>query len=537
MRGETLSAHQLARLRKVYGEPSPAAQLSRQRSHLGALKALRAAQWDARRLRFAVSGSTTIIGACLFIIGFFGGWLRFYEMLPSAFGSAGWYWSLGVCFIIIQLAVLPTDERLINALCYYFVCFDLFCVTLAIMGGVLTRERYAACPSLTCYAWSGGFISASLCLFPMYFHVLPTLFNMKMMSPRQKLQRLWANTRVFYVWAGTCLTTAMALITYHDPVFRSSPDCVAYLFCFSSWIVLGAAMSPHVRGRVTSALHRLATAGESDAAACVAALVGNRSAPEALSFGQSTFRALPFDKLSAAALRSSSLAEQRSSPAGPPLHEATAPSELGAVDAFLSHSWSDDGVAKWEVLSAWAADFERREGRTPSCWLDKACINQQAIQESLAALPVYLSGCRQMVVLLGETYFSRLWCCMEIYTFLQMGGSVDRIEILPVALSSAEVHLRIDAFDAARCQCYLEEDKQRLLAVIESGFGDCQRFSELVKASLTKAFATAPLRIYSPTAREGSCSWSLSHSLSMSLSQSLRGGSTGGSSFHNESLV
>ena len=50
----------------------------------------------------------------------------------------------------------------------------------------------------------------------------------------------------------------------------------------------------------------------------------------------------------------------------------------------------------------------------PMLWLDKACIDQQKIDESLAALPVYLSGCRDLLILVGSTYTRRLWCVMEL---------------------------------------------------------------------------------------------------------------------------
>ena len=53
--------------------------------------------------------------------------------------------------------------------------------------------------------------------------------------------------------------------------------------------------------------------------------------------------------------------------------------------------------------------FEKANGREPKVWLDKACIDQNNIDESLAALPLYLAGCSQLVVLAGPTYASRLW--------------------------------------------------------------------------------------------------------------------------------
>lgn len=60
------------------------------------------------------------------------------------------------------------------------------------------------------------------------------------------------------------------------------------------------------------------------------------------------------------------------------------------MDAFVSHSWQDDGRAKFEALRAWAARFAAEHGREPLLWLDKACIDQQNIGASLAGIPVYV---------------------------------------------------------------------------------------------------------------------------------------------------
>ena len=42
-------------------------------------------------------------------------------------------------------------------------------------------------------------------------------------------------------------------------------------------------------------------------------------------------------------------------------------------------------------------------------WLDKACIDQQNIDASLAVLPIFLAGCKSLLVLPGSTYATRLW--------------------------------------------------------------------------------------------------------------------------------
>ena len=50
---------------------------------------------------------------------------------------------------------------------------------------------------------------------------------------------------------------------------------------------------------------------------------------------------------------------------------------------------------------------------------DKACIDQNNIDQALACLPVFLAGCQTLLVVAGGTYCSRLWCCMELFTFVR----------------------------------------------------------------------------------------------------------------------
>ena len=116
---------------------------------------------------------------------------------------------------------------------------------------------------------------------------------------------------------------------------------------------------------------------------------------------------------------------------------------------------------------------------------DKACIDQQNIEVSLAALPLYLAGCDRLVIVAGPTYASRLWCVIEVFTFLYMGGSLSRIDVLPTGDGTREqVDQRFMEFDAQHARCFLEEDRQRLLGVIESGFGDYAAFNKLVHGAL-----------------------------------------------------
>ena len=160
------------------------------------------------------------------------------------------------------------------------------------------------------------------------------------------------------------------------------------------------------------------------------------------------------------------------------------------VDAFVSHSWHDAAPPKMAAIVAWRAAFEKANvGRPPLLWLDKACIAQDDIQTSLAALPVYLAWCAQLLVLAGPTYCSRLWCVVEIFTFLRSGGAARDIELVPLDMSRANVLASFGKFDAAEARCFLESDKQSLLSVIEAGFGSLDAFNEIIRHTFGGAVA------------------------------------------------
>ena len=112
-------------------------------------------------------------------------------------------------------------------------------------------------------------------------------------------------------------------------------------------------------------------------------------------------------------------------------------------------------------------------------WWQKACIDQSDIDANLAALPLFLSGCKRLVVLAGVTYPTRLWCVMELFTFVRMGHSQERIYFKQ--LGGEETELALARFDAAKARCFYNRDREKLLAVVESGFGDLPPFNRAVR--------------------------------------------------------
>lgn len=251
-----------------------------------------------------------------------------------------------------------------------------------------------------------------------------------------------------------------------------------------SFLVCPLLSTPANRRRVHAAVSRLASTPEEQRAATVAALVGRISSAKVHNLGSERFRMLPFTCLTAGHLGSSG-AQGKGGLGDMDLSKLTKHAALGECDAFISHSWHDPADPKWAALRAWADDFENGAGRPPNIWLDKACIDQDNIVESLAALPLFLAGCKRLVVVAGPTYAQRLWCVIEIFTFLYMGGKKERIDVLPIGDGTrAQINERFMAFDAQHAKCFLEEDRERLLGVVEAGFGDYDAFNKLVREAL-----------------------------------------------------
>ena len=95
---------------------------------------------------------------------------------------------------------------------------------------------------------------------------------------------------------------------------------------------------------------------------------------------------------------------------------------------------------------------------------------------------------------------------MEIFTFLFMGGKLDRIEIHALSASDLrrtltdgrrsldDLKKQFATFDAAKAQCFLPKDKHRLLAVVEAGFGDFKDFNTRVRTAFAERLDAPPTR-------------------------------------------
>ena len=329
------------------------------------------------------------------------------------------------------------------------------------------------------------------------------------MAPRRQLRRLWLVLRLFFSGGALfCFAIFISTVLY-VPIDPSGPTP------FALWILLGANLLAAAlvftranRGRVVAWLGTLGKTDDADnKAAALAALVGSLSAAKAFKLGIDNFRKLDLDNLKVeeiAGRKAETVAgDWKTSPGWPTLelYNKTSQAKFGQVDAFISHSWSDDGVAKFNCLRYWKEEELRKakangeDKKDVTIWLDKACLNQRDIQASLAGLPVFISGCKQLLVLAGPTYASRLWCVIELFVFVQLGRNVKENMIVKLLNVSDTPDLQnqnktaedLVKFDAGKAETFDPNDRQRLLAVIEASFGTFTPFNKIIRATYPTA--------------------------------------------------
>jgi len=128
-------------------------------------------------------------------------------------------------------------------------------------------------------------------------------------------------------------------------------------------------------------------------------------------------------------------------------------------------------------------------GREPRVWLDRFCVDQSDVQGNLECLPVWLAGCNEIVALAGQSYTSRLWCLLEIYTFVEMGHEASALQLMPLQ----GVHMEsLKQVSIRSAQCHDPVDKERLLAIAEAGFGSAEAFDAALGRILRAAKPPPP---------------------------------------------
>jgi hypothetical protein len=156
------------------------------------------------------------------------------------------------------------------------------------------------------------------------------------------------------------------------------------------------------------------------------------------------------------------------------------PCELGQIDYFISHSWQDNAQLKYDELSQIATVFQERHGRECTFWFDKVCLNQNEISEDLKCLPIFVMACKNILILYGDSYLSRLWCIWELYVFFATSVDTDRVLLRPMGnISLLDVQATLSTFNVANARCFMQQDEDKLRSVIRSGGEDL--FNETIR--------------------------------------------------------
>jgi hypothetical protein len=80
---------------------------------------------------------------------------------------------------------------------------------------------------------------------------------------------------------------------------------------------------------------------------------------------------------------------------------------------------------------------------------------------------------------------------VELFVFLQMGGEREAMVVKPL---DADAGLSLNQFDSAKAQCFLEEDREKLLAIVEASFGTFGPFNEIVRGYFAEKLTLEGLR-------------------------------------------
>eukprot|EP00929_Paragymnodinium_shiwhaense_P017569 TRINITY_DN12699_c1_g1_i2.p1 TRINITY_DN12699_c1_g1~~TRINITY_DN12699_c1_g1_i2.p1 ORF type:complete len:249 (-),score=36.67 TRINITY_DN12699_c1_g1_i2:187-933(-) len=231
--------------------------------------------------------------------------------------------------------------------------------------------------------------------------------------------------------------------------------------------------------------------------ATMAAMFEGRDPEELLAAAVARFRCISWDTLREHSYLIKGGGTLDGAVVGKSLYKLSQPCELSACDAFLSHSWNDNGEQKWRALEAWCTEFCELHGRAPRLWFDKVCINQADIQNDLRCLPIFVAGCNTLLVTGGETYTKRLWCCVELFVYMKMSEGCDHdIQVCLLAANEEEERDIVNGwrrFDIRKCECFKEDDKTRILDCIEKCKG-ADDFNKYIRELSEMLFPVLPER-------------------------------------------
>ena len=437
------------------------------------------------------------------------------------FGTLGMGAGLIPGFTIGGLAVLPGDdsivERVMRALCGFGSIFGVLTLSRAIPlikpffdnSSPCTDYLHADASCWVSASQAGFYVFNALLLFKSVVHrIYVDLYTKRNIGGR--LDLCWQ------IWASYLIKSASSKGLLLLLPYCANPDGRAFLTSLLGVFEVLVAIETALLGLFSSAksrytgvqtwLARLGTVSDSMAIAALMSSHGNASPEKVVASAKSKLRCTT---LSAMDRSDFVTADGRS-------HDKFSKSvhcQPGDVDVFISHSWRDSPVEKWEMLNSFCNDFFRAHNREAKLWVDLYCLDPDSASEPQYH-PVYLMSSERLLVLKGPTFTSRLWyvarlvmvveacrwgvchvygtllprheqrpypfhaarCMMEIFMFVEAGGAATSIDIIPFAGCS----LSMDGdWDTSSCESPKSEFQFSMLEVIRA-CGSISKFNARV---------------------------------------------------------
>ena len=141
------------------------------------------------------------------------------------------------------------------------------------------------------------------------------------------------------------------------------------------------------------------------------------------------------------------------------------------IDAYVVQSTADPPEQRARALDVWARAFATREGRPPLVYLDVACADPGLEpHELLAHTPCYLALSASLLVLAGPSLTDQLWCVAQLFAWRAMGGTLERVAVVPLGGAARAYDETVAAFDAFHVMYAASDERmvrRRIVRMIE----------------------------------------------------------------------
>ena len=302
--------------------------------------------------------------------------------LSHKIGACTYYLGSTLCGLpVLLLAITPDDHHAINIASRCFFWIMIFICPVAILLAWVFRQEWV---------FFSAYLAVALLLPTVSIGIAPAVFDGASCKPsamplRLKLRRIWLMCRVLLFGVG-CIFSYIPLgfVLQHgtnatDPetldqildqipsahIVINSSFAYGLAFCAAFTLLAALVFSPANRGRFLRRLHEIGKIGSAQQeAATIASLIGGTNAELVYATAASKFTVLPLASLTVADLTSNE---------DTGLNTRVRAATLGECDAFMSHSWRDDGAEKHARLEEWGTACNTDHA---TIWLDKACIDQ-----------------------------------------------------------------------------------------------------------------------------------------------------------------